>query len=125
MSTRTVKGLPPFLQEVIKKYPEVWEKFQDLGKTLSSVEGLGARDQQLARLGIAIGSSHEGAVHSHVRRCKQDGFTDEEIYHAALLAVPNIGWPQAMAVLSWVDDVLMELREGGEGHHRAVHGHGG
>lgn len=105
-----IKGLPEFLQNVIKKYPHVWESFQDLGRTLGSLEGLKDREQQLVKLGVAIGSSHEGAVHSHVRRCKEAGFTDEEIYHAALLSITNIGWPQAIAVLSWVDDILGKIK---------------
>ena len=99
-------GLPGFLQDVISKYPGVWEKYQDLGKALSSLEGLKGRDQALARLGVAIGAGHEGAVHSHARKCREAGLTDDEIRHAVLLAVPAIGWPAAMAALSWAEDVL-------------------
>ena len=110
-----IKTLPGFLQGVIKNYPEVWEKFQALGKTLSSIEGLDKDAQRLVRPGIAIGTAHEGAVHSHVRRCKQEGMTDEEIYHAVLLAVTNMGWPRTVAVLSWVDDVLGQIKGEGAG----------
>jgi len=103
-------ALPGFLQQVIKKYPAVWESYQGLGKAVSSVPGLDNRAQELVRLGIAIGAGHEGAVHSHTRRCREAGITDAEIYHAALLAVGAIGWSAAIAALSWIDDVIGEIK---------------
>lgn len=104
--------LPKFLQKVIKKYPRVWASYENLGSTLSDIKGIDRRQQQLVKLGISIGAGQEGAVHSHVRRCKSAGFTDEEIYHTALLAVTTIGWPSAIATLSWIDDILKEIKRG-------------
>ncbi len=102
--------LPGFLQKVIKRYPGVWKSYQELGRTISEVEGLDKRAQHLVKLGIAIGAGTEGAVHSHVRRCKEADITDEEIYHAALLAVNTVGWPSAVATLSWIDDILGQIK---------------
>jgi len=102
--------LPGFLQKVIKKYPEVWKSYQGLGKTISLVDGLDSRTQELVRLGIAIGAGHEGAVHSHTRRCMEAGFKEAEIYHAALLAVGAVGWSGAVAALSWIDDIIGEIK---------------
>lgn len=104
------KELPEFLQEVIKKYPGLWESYEGLGKAVASVEGLDERKQRLVKLGIAIGAKIEGAVHSHVRKCKKAGITDEEIYHCALLGITTIGWPSAMAALSWINDILKSLK---------------
>ncbi len=104
------KELPGFLQDVIKKYPEVWESYRNLGAVLSDMKGLDRKTQQIVKLGVAIGAGQEGAVHSHVRRCKSAGFTDEEIYHAAMLSVTGIGWPKAVAALSWINDILKEIK---------------
>jgi alkylhydroperoxidase/carboxymuconolactone decarboxylase family protein YurZ len=105
------KELPGFLQDVIKKYPKIWEKFDALGDTINELPGgIDQKSQHLVKLGIAIGAQHEGAVHSHVRRAKKAGFTNEQIYHTALLAITTLGWPGAVAALSWVDDVLNEIK---------------
>lgn len=109
-------ALPGFLQQVIKKYPGVWKSYQGLGEAISSVDGLDKRAQELVRLGIAIGAGHEGAVHSHARRCREAGIKDAEIYHAALLSVGAIGWSAAIAALSWIDDIIGEIKEGRPGH---------
>jgi alkylhydroperoxidase/carboxymuconolactone decarboxylase family protein YurZ len=104
--------LPKFLMDVMGKYPGVWEAYQDLGAAVGGVSGLDAKTQEIVKLGIAIGVGSEGAVHSHARRCRDAGFTDEEIIHAALLSVTTMGWPQAVASLSWIDDILGKIRSG-------------
>jgi alkylhydroperoxidase/carboxymuconolactone decarboxylase family protein YurZ len=103
------KELPEFLQKVIKRYPKVWENYENLGLSVMEVNGLDERSQRLVKLGIAIGAQDEGAVHSHTRKCRKAGISNEEIYHASLLAITTIGWPSAMAALSWIDDILQEL----------------
>ena len=100
------KELPDFLQQVIKKYPKIWVKYQELGSEIGSLEGLDLKSQKLVKLGIAIGAKMEGAVHAHVRRCKNAGASDQEIYHAAMLAITTIGWPSAIAATSWINDIL-------------------
>lgn len=100
------KELPEFLQGFIKRYPKVWKSYDALGKTIGSVKGLDKRTQKLVKLSLAIGAKSEGAVHSHVRRCKKAGINNEEIYHVALLAITTIGWSSAMATFTWIEDVL-------------------
>lgn len=105
------KELPDFLQKVIDKYPGVWDSFDALGNAISELPGgIDRKNQHLVKLGIAIGAGSEGAVHSHVRRAKKAGFTNEQIYHAALLSITTIGWPNAVARLSWIDDELKGIR---------------
>ncbi len=101
--------LPEFLQRFIRKYPEVWKSYETLGKTVGSVKGLDKRTQRLVKLSLAIGAKSEGAVHSHVRKCKKAGIVNEEIYHVALLAITTIGWSSAMAAFTWIDDVLKDV----------------
>ena len=109
------KELPEFLREVIKKYPRLWESYENLGKEIGSVKGLDERGQRLVKLGIAIGAKMEGAVHSHVRKCKKAGISDDEIYHCALLGITTIGWPSAMAALSWINDFLKKMKTNRKG----------
>lgn len=106
--------LPEFLQEVLKRYPAVWESYQNMGSVLGELKGLDQRCQHLVKLGISIGAGLEGAVHSHVRRAKKSGITDEEIYHTAMLAITTIGWPSAIAALSWINDILKGIKSDGE-----------
>ncbi len=103
------KELPEFAQKVIKSYPEVWKQYEKLGEVVRSSKGLDERTQRLVKLGIAIGARLEGAVHSHTRKCKKAGISHEEICHVPLLAITTIGWPTAMASMSWVNDILKEL----------------
>lgn len=107
------KELPGFLQGVIKKYPKIWDSFDELGRAIGELPGgIDARTQHLVKLGIAVGAQREGAVHSHARRAKKAGCTNEEIYHAALLSITTLGWPGAVAALSWIDDELKEIKAG-------------
>lgn len=111
MEEEIKKELPGFLQNVIKKYPKIWDSFDALGNAISELpNGIDKKSQHLIKLGIAIGAGREGAVHSHVRRAKKAGFTNEQIYHTALLSITTIGWPGAVATLSWIDDVLKEIK---------------
>ena len=101
--------LPEFLQKVVDRYPEVWAGYGALSRALESVDGLDAKSQRLVKLGIAIGAGRQGAVHSHTKKCKKAGWTEAELYHAALLAITTIGWSGAIAALSWIDDELKGL----------------
>jgi alkylhydroperoxidase/carboxymuconolactone decarboxylase family protein YurZ len=45
-------------------------------------------------------------VHSAVRHAKEAGILDSEIRHVIVLSITTIGFPRAMAAMSWADDVL-------------------
>jgi AhpD family alkylhydroperoxidase len=100
------KEMPQFVRKVIERYPEVWNKYDSLKEEIRSIDALDDKTQSLVKLAIAIGARREGAVHSHTRRCRKAGVTDEELFHTALQAVTTIGWSGAMAGLSWVNDVV-------------------
>lgn len=106
------QGLPEFFEKVRDKYPDICEKYEALGTVLSAFPGLDLKTQQLVKLGVAIGSGSEGALHSHVRRAREAGASDDEIHHTALLAITTVGWPRAVAALSWMDDILNEIKGG-------------
>lgn len=87
-------------------YPEIWTRYQALGAACADSGPLGARDRRLVKLALALGSGSEGAVHSHVRRALDEGIDPEALRHVALLAVPTLGLPAAVAGLTWINDIL-------------------
>jgi len=93
---------------VARTYPEIIASLQNLGTTLRAAGPLDEKTSQLVQLAAAATSRSEGAVHSHTRRAKEAGATPEEIYHTVLLLVSTIGFPQAMAAISWCRDILAE-----------------
>lgn len=101
------KQPPAQLTDLSKHYPEVWSAFTALADACHDKGGpLDEKSRRLAKLGIAIGIRHEGAVHSAVRHALSSGITADEIRHVALLAVTTIGWPAAHAALTWIEDVI-------------------
>ncbi len=103
-------GIPAFFQEVSERFPEVFRHYSALGESISRLKGMDHRTQELVKLGIAIGAGAEGAVHSHTRRSLELGTTEEEIVQCALLAITAVGWPGAMAALSWIDDIIADIK---------------
>ena len=48
----------------------------------------------------------EGAVHWHTRKALEAGCNKAETKQTVMLALPNIGIPATMAVMSWVEDII-------------------
>jgi len=100
--------LPRRFSAFLRDYPDVGDAYRSLGKATMGAGPLDTKTAQLVKLGIAIGLRHEGAVHAHCRKALDAGCTDAEIRHAAVLATTTMGFPNMMAALSWIDDVLVE-----------------
>jgi alkylhydroperoxidase/carboxymuconolactone decarboxylase family protein YurZ len=92
----------------METYPEVGKAYEELGNSVNQAGPLDAKTRALVKLGICIGARMEGAAHSHVRKALAAGCTPQEIRHAVLQATTTVGFPNMMAGLSWVDDVLGE-----------------
>ncbi len=110
MASQTVKKgkLPKRYLRFQQDYPDVYKAYAQLGGAVQSAGPLDHPTRELVRLAIAIGMRHEGAVHSHARRALEAGVKPEAIRHAVLLAVTTMGFPNMMAAMSWVDDVLQK-----------------
>jgi alkylhydroperoxidase/carboxymuconolactone decarboxylase family protein YurZ len=80
--------------------------YDDLGRTIGEAGPLNEKQAQLIKLGMAVASGQEGAVHSHARRALEAGAKAEEVRQVALLGMTTVGFPRMMAGLSWIDDVL-------------------
>lgn len=107
-----MRKIPGRFKRFMETDPDVGKAYDALGKAAQAAGPLSERTRELVKLGIAIGNRHEGAVHSHTRRCLDAGATAEEVRHAAILSVTTLGFPNMMAALSWVEEVLNDQAEG-------------
>ena len=107
MSNETDNGdeLPATAGTFAEAQPEVWNRYSELGRACSEAGPLDDETRRLVKLALSIGAESEGAVHSHVRRGLDEGLTAEQLQHVAVLSIPTLGFPQAMAARSWISDL--------------------
>ncbi len=98
--------MPKFYQKLQEDYKEVMQAVDQLGKAVKNAGPLDDKVVQLVKLAAAATQKSEGAVHSHARRAMEAGATPDEVRHALILLIPTIGYPNAAAALSWVQDLL-------------------
>lgn len=98
--------LPKVYEKFMQNYPEVFDGYKQLGITTRQAGPLDEKTQDLIKLGISIGANSRGAVMSHTRKALTAGATPEEITHAVLLALTTTGFPNMIAALNWVEEVL-------------------
>lgn len=101
-----MRKIPKRFQEFTKKYPDVAKAYEELGAACHNAGPLDEKTRSLVKLAISIGARIEGGAHSHVRKALDAGASKEELHHIALLAIHTIGFPTAMASMSWIDDIL-------------------
>jgi alkylhydroperoxidase/carboxymuconolactone decarboxylase family protein YurZ len=99
-------ALPTGASRLSTRYPDIWQRYQALGEACGDAGPLDPRTRRLVKLALAIGAGAEGAVHSHVRRAKAERITDDELRHVAVLAITTLGFPAAVAGLTWIDDLI-------------------
>ena len=98
--------LPVHFERFLKEYPEIAAAYERLGDAVHNYGALNDKERAIVKLSLAAGAKLEGVVHSQVRKAIKTGLSKKEIRQVALLAIPTIGFPHAMAVLSWMDDIL-------------------
>ncbi len=98
--------LPKTYEDFIEKFPNVFESYQQLGKSCRKEGPLDEKCQDLVKLGIAIGANSRGGVMSSVRKALAAGSTPEEIIHAVILSLTTTGFPNMIAAMGWVNEVL-------------------
>ena len=101
-----MREIPRRFVQFTDEYPEIARAYEQLGAACHLAGPLPKKERALIKLAISIGAWLEGAVHSHVRKALEAGASPEEIRHTALLALPTIGFPSTMAVMTWIDDIL-------------------
>ncbi|MBX3117468.1 MAG: carboxymuconolactone decarboxylase family protein [Fimbriimonadaceae bacterium] len=98
--------LPKRYVQFLEKYPDIAQAYKSLGDATAASGPLDAKTRALIKLSITVGARMEGAAHSHTRKALEAGCTPEEIRHAILLSTTTIGFPNMMAAMSWIDDVI-------------------
>ncbi len=106
-----MRKIPSRFTRFKENYRSIAKAYEDLGKACHSAGPLDEKTRALVKLAISVGARLEGGTHSHVRKALDAGATKEELYQVALLAIQTIGFPPAMAAMSWIDDIV--LGEGG------------
>jgi alkylhydroperoxidase/carboxymuconolactone decarboxylase family protein YurZ len=107
--------IPKRYTDFTSQNPEIARAHAALGNAVHAAGPLDERERALVKLGIAIGARGEGAVHAQTRKALEAGLSPDELRHVALLALPTLGFPSAMAALSWVEDVSPAARKGRKG----------
>jgi 4-carboxymuconolactone decarboxylase len=92
----------------VEDNPQIGAAYRQLGDAINVAGPLDAKQMALVKIGISSGARMEGALRSHVRKALAAGVTSEEVKHAILLTTTTIGFPNMMAALSWVEDLLEE-----------------
>ncbi|MGM0371619.1 MAG: carboxymuconolactone decarboxylase family protein [Halobacteriota archaeon] len=101
-----IEEMPSTPSQLARDHPAVWEAYAELGAAAADAGPLDGERKRLAKLALAIGAQSEGAVHSHVRRGLDEGLDPASMRHVAILSIPTIGFPGAMAGLSWINDLV-------------------
>lgn len=107
-----MERLPKRYRRFFEEFPEVGHAYEAFGDAVGKAGPLDDKTRALIKLAISIGARMEGAAKSHVHKAIQAGNSAEEVRQVAVMAAPTIGFPNMMAGLSWVDDVLAEGKDG-------------
>jgi 4-carboxymuconolactone decarboxylase len=101
----TENKFPDWFVHLREKYRTLMDAVDTLGQVAHEAGPLDEKTAQLIQMAGAITLRSEGAVHSHARRAKAAGASNEEIEHAAILLTSTIGFPNVSAALSWIKDI--------------------
>ena len=101
-----MKQLPKRFKKFQKDFPDVAKAYEKLGSAVHKSGPLDDKTRALIKLAISSGAGLEGAVHSHTRKAIEAGCKKAEIKQTVMLALPTIGFPATMAVMSWVEDII-------------------
>ncbi len=98
--------LPKTYERFSEKFPEVQKRYHELGAVCRSAGPLDEKQQNLVKLGIAMGVNSRGGVMLAARKALASGATGEEITHAILLSLTTTGFPNMIAAMGWANEVL-------------------
>ena len=100
--------LPKIYENFTQEFPEVFKAYKDLGVSCRKAGPLDAKTQNLVKLGIALGVNSRGAVMSSTRKALDSGATRDEIVHAVMLGLTTTGFPNMIAAVGWVEEVISQ-----------------
>lgn len=101
-------AIPKRFTDFVQKFPQIGQAYFSLGEAVHQAGPLDEKTRALIKVALSGGAKLEGAFHSHIRKAVQLGVTKEELQHIAFLALPTLGFPTMMALLSWIDDIFVD-----------------
>jgi alkylhydroperoxidase/carboxymuconolactone decarboxylase family protein YurZ len=109
-AARGVEPPEPF-RAFAAKYPKVVGAYERFGEAVRDAGPLTPREVALAKFAISVGARMQGSAHAHARKALAQAIDGAALEHVALLSAPTIGFPNMMAALGWVRDVLDDATE--------------
>lgn len=101
-------SLPKSYIQFGDRYPDLLRDFENIGVKCLEAGPLDLKARRLVKLGMAIATSSRGGIKSQTRKALEDGFSQDEIRHAAVLALPTIGFPSMIAAFEWIEETFTE-----------------
>lgn len=98
--------LPKPYKQFQDHFPEVFNTYEQLGIATREAGPLDEKLQNMVKLGIAMGANSRGGVMSSTRKAIAAGATADEVRHAVLLGITTTGFPNMIAAMSWVEEVV-------------------
>lgn len=93
--------------ELVKKHhPDYLKAVENLGETAKNAGPLEVKYAELIQIAASVAIRSEGATHSHTKRAMAAGASKDEIRHTVIILTNTIGFPNVMAGLSWINDIL-------------------
>ena len=84
------KELPKTYTSIRKRYPELGDAIENLGRTTRTLGPVDEKTSHLVQLAAAAAIRSEGAVHSHVKRALEAGLDGLEFYRRIEQESPSI-----------------------------------
>lgn len=100
------KGPPKYYKQIKKKYPELFNSYEQLSDIVQEAGPLETKHRHLSKLGIAIGMEHEHSIKSQIKKSLEFGAEPREILHVIFLSITMIGFSRMMAALSIAEEVF-------------------
>jgi alkylhydroperoxidase/carboxymuconolactone decarboxylase family protein YurZ len=101
---------PKSYDEFVRRFPKLGRAWELLGEAGDEAGPLDAKTQRLVKLGLAIGTKQEGAVHSAVRKALAAGATRGELEQVVALAASLVGMPASVMLFRWVREQAEKSR---------------
>jgi 4-carboxymuconolactone decarboxylase len=78
------------------EFPDIWAAYAQLRTACDQGGPLDCKTAELIRIGICVAMEHEGGLVAHISQARKAGASDQEIYHAILLATGLAGLPATL-----------------------------
>lgn len=101
-----MEKMPKHYTKIKELHPKYFDAVENLGLAAKNEGPIDEKSAHLIQLAAAAAIRSEGAVHSHTRRALEAGATPDEICHSVILLTNTIGFPNVMAALSWINDII-------------------